>query len=106
MQSYILSSFAKASLRFSAQQEKPPRDTEPRIELSREPTELRRILLVKFPTLGVRSAARAAVGGEQGLLRDGGGKPCPPLLHCMEPPPVSHILMLLHNVNQHNINVT
>ncbi len=71
-----------------------------------EPTELNRTLIVKCPTLGVRAAARAAVCGEQGLLRDGGGESCPPLLHCLEPPPVSHILMLLHNVNQHNINVT
>ncbi len=44
----------------------------------------------------MRAAARAAVGGEQGLLRDGGGEPRPPLLHCMEPPPVSRILPPRH----------
>jgi hypothetical protein len=94
------------SCTFIAQQGKTPRGAEPRIEMSREPTELRRTLVVKCPTLGVRAAARAAVCGEQGLLRDGGGEPRPPLLHCLEPPLVSHILMLLHNVNQHNVNVT
>jgi hypothetical protein len=60
---------------FIAQQEKPPGVLTSRESNWREPTELRRTLLVKCPPLGVRAAARAAVCGEQGLLRDRGGEP-------------------------------